>query len=43
MQEDLYLNTSGNTIDANTIQLTKDADDAFDAATCIGCGACVVL
>jgi succinate dehydrogenase / fumarate reductase iron-sulfur subunit len=22
-------------------QLTKDADSAFDAATCIGCGACV--
>lgn len=36
------VNTSGNTIDANTIPIPKeDADDAFDAATCIGCGACV--
>ena len=34
--------TSGNTIDANTIPVNKkDADDAFDAAACIGCGACV--
>ncbi|MFT5251523.1 MAG: succinate dehydrogenase / fumarate reductase iron-sulfur subunit [Flavobacteriales bacterium] len=38
----ISVNTSGNTIDANTIPINKqDADDAFDAATCIGCGACV--
>lgn len=36
------VNTSGNTIDANTIPVNKqDADSAFDSATCIGCGACV--
>lgn len=36
------VNTSGNTIDANTIPINKhDADDSFNAATCIGCGACV--
>lgn len=36
------VNTSGNTQDANAIPINKhDADDAFDAATCIGCGACV--
>jgi succinate dehydrogenase / fumarate reductase iron-sulfur subunit len=36
------VNTSGNTIDANAIPIPKfDADRAFDAATCIGCGACV--
>lgn len=36
------VNTSGNTIDANAIPVPKeDADQAFDAATCIGCGACV--
>lgn len=36
------VNTSGNTQDANSIPVPKDdADDAFDAATCIGCGACV--
>lgn len=36
------VNTSGNTIDANAIAVPKkDADRAFDAATCIGCGACV--
>jgi succinate dehydrogenase / fumarate reductase, iron-sulfur subunit len=36
------VNTSGNTIDANTIPIPKaDADTAFDSATCIGCGACV--
>jgi succinate dehydrogenase / fumarate reductase, iron-sulfur subunit len=36
------VNTSGRTIDANTIPIPKvDADEAFDAATCIGCGACV--
>jgi succinate dehydrogenase / fumarate reductase iron-sulfur subunit len=38
----ISVNTSGNTIDANTIPVNKkDADAAFDAATCIGCGACV--
>jgi succinate dehydrogenase / fumarate reductase iron-sulfur subunit len=38
----ISVNTSGNTIDANTIPIRKDhADMAFDAATCIGCGACV--
>lgn len=36
------VNTSGNTLDANAILVPKaDADEAFDAATCIGCGACV--
>lgn len=36
------VNTSGNTIDANTIPVPKDdADEAFNTATCIGCGACV--
>lgn len=36
------VNTSGNTIDANAIPIPKqDADEAFNAATCIGCGACV--
>lgn len=36
------VNTSGNTVDANAIPVNKaDADLAFDAATCIGCGACV--
>ncbi|WBL22545.1 MULTISPECIES: succinate dehydrogenase/fumarate reductase iron-sulfur subunit [unclassified Zunongwangia] len=36
------VNTSGNTIDANSIPVNKhDADDSFAAATCIGCGACV--
>jgi|TARA_B100000427_G_C15445418_1_gene567043 succinate dehydrogenase / fumarate reductase iron-sulfur subunit len=38
----ISVNTSGNTQDANAIPINKsDADDAFDAATCIGCGACV--
>ena len=38
----ISVNTSGNTQDANSIPINKDdADDAFDAATCIGCGACV--
>jgi succinate dehydrogenase / fumarate reductase iron-sulfur subunit len=33
---------TGVTIDANAIPIPKEiADDAFDAATCIGCGACV--
>ena len=36
------VHTSGNTQDANAIPIDKhDADKAFDAATCIGCGACV--
>ncbi|SDR92170.1 succinate dehydrogenase / fumarate reductase iron-sulfur subunit [Gillisia sp. Hel1_33_143] len=36
------VNTSGNTVDANTIPVQKEnADDSFNAATCIGCGACV--
>lgn len=38
----ISVNTSGNTIDANAIPIAKkDADDAFNAAACIGCGACV--
>jgi len=38
----ISVNTSGNTVDANTIPIRKeDADKAMDAATCIGCGACV--
>ncbi|WP_341228609.1 succinate dehydrogenase/fumarate reductase iron-sulfur subunit [uncultured Arcticibacterium sp.] len=38
----ISVNTSGNTQDANSIPIPKaDADKAFDAATCIGCGACV--
>ena len=38
----ISVNTSGNTQDANSIPINKeDADNAFDAATCIGCGACV--
>jgi len=33
---------TGNAIDANSIPVPKqDADKAFDAAACIGCGACV--
>ncbi|MGB1032322.1 MAG: succinate dehydrogenase/fumarate reductase iron-sulfur subunit [Flavobacteriales bacterium] len=36
------VNTSGNTQDANALPIPKlNADKAFDAATCIGCGACV--
>ena len=38
----ISVNTSGNTVDANTIPVNKhDADMSFMAATCIGCGACV--
>jgi succinate dehydrogenase / fumarate reductase iron-sulfur subunit len=38
----ISVNTSGNTLDANAIPVPKeDADRAFDAAMCIGCGACV--
>jgi len=33
---------TGNAVDANSIPVPKpDADEAFAAATCIGCGACV--
>ena len=36
------VNTSGNTQDANATPINKvDADHAFYAASCIGCGACV--
>ena len=36
------VNTSGNLVDGNAVPIPKDdADKAFDAATCIGCGACV--
>ncbi|MFZ9045587.1 MAG: succinate dehydrogenase/fumarate reductase iron-sulfur subunit [Cyclobacteriaceae bacterium] len=38
----ISVNTSGNTQDANAIPINKkNADEAFDAAACIGCGACV--
>lgn len=38
----ISVNTSGNTIDANSIPIEKEkADDSFYAAACIGCGACV--
>ena len=38
----ISVNTSGNTQDANSIPISKHAaDKAMDAATCIGCGACV--
>ena len=38
----ISVNTSGNTQDANSIPISKQAaDEAMDAATCIGCGACV--
>ena len=38
----ISVNTSGNTVDGNAIPINKhDADLAMDAATCIGCGACV--
>ena len=33
---------TGNAVEANTIPINKqDADDSFNAAACIGCGACV--
>ncbi|MFY7944313.1 MAG: succinate dehydrogenase/fumarate reductase iron-sulfur subunit [Crocinitomicaceae bacterium] len=36
------VNTSGRSLDANAIPIGKEiADEAFSAATCIGCGACV--
>ena len=38
----ISVNTSGNTIDANATPINKgDADNAFNTAACIGCGACV--
>tara|TARA_Y100000385_G_scaffold279147_1_gene328426 strand:+ start:1625 stop:2374 length:750 start_codon:yes stop_codon:yes gene_type:complete len=38
----ISVNTSGETLDANAIPVPKpQADEAFSAATCIGCGACV--
>ena len=38
----ISVNTSGNTQDANALPISKiAADEAMDAATCIGCGACV--
>ncbi len=38
----ISINTSGNTQDANAIPISKiAADEAMDAAACIGCGACV--
>jgi len=38
----ISVNTSGNTVDANAIPVDKHhADEAFEAASCIGCGACV--
>lgn len=34
--------STGNVVDGNTVPIPKPiADEAFDAATCIGCGACV--
>jgi len=39
----ISVNTSGNTPDANNTPISKHAaDEAMDAATCIGCGACEV-
>jgi succinate dehydrogenase / fumarate reductase iron-sulfur subunit len=38
----ISVNTSGNTQDANSLPINKaDADKSFDAAACIGCGACI--
>lgn len=38
----ISVNTMGRTTDANNTLIPKhDADEAMDAATCIGCGACV--
>ncbi len=38
----ISVNTSGRTVDANSIPIPKEnADKAFNAAACIGCGACV--
>ena len=38
-----YINVrTGSAVDANSLSVPKsDADNAFDAAACIGCGACV--
>ena len=36
------VNTNGNLVDANALPIAKlSSDKAFDAAACIGCGACV--
>ncbi|MCI1751688.1 MAG: succinate dehydrogenase/fumarate reductase iron-sulfur subunit [Flavobacteriales bacterium] len=36
------VNTNGNLVDANAMPIPKpESDKAFDAAACIGCGACV--
>ena len=38
----ISVNTSGNTQDANAVPIPKEnADKAVDAASCIGCAACV--
>ena len=38
----ISVNTSGRPVDANAIPIEKNkADASFNAATCIGCGACV--
>ncbi|MFZ9030721.1 MAG: succinate dehydrogenase/fumarate reductase iron-sulfur subunit [Bacteroidetes bacterium] len=38
----ISVNTSGHTVDANAIPIEKEkADESFNAAACIGCGACV--
>ncbi len=38
----ISVNTSGRPVDANAIPIEKEkADMSFNAATCIGCGACV--
>ncbi len=38
----ISVNTSGHPVDANAIPIEKEmADKSFNAATCIGCGACV--
>jgi succinate dehydrogenase / fumarate reductase iron-sulfur subunit len=38
----ISVNTSGRPVDANAIPVEKEkADASFNAATCIGCGACV--
>ena len=43
MESGGYVSVStGGTVDANALPIAKtDADEAFDAAACIGCGACV--
>lgn len=43
MQKGGYISVNtGNAQDANAIPISKDkADEAFNSATCIGCGACV--